>query len=140
MPSTSRTVVPRERSDSPRKGRRCSVGSTLMPTFAMALDLVDDPRRIAEYDAHHRAVWPEVVSGLREIGITRMRIFRAGNRLFMMFDGPPGFDPAVDYQRYAENPRCRAWDELMREYQQQVPGATGAWWEPMELVFDLEAQ
>ena len=31
-------------------------------------------------------------------------------------------------------------DELMRRFQRPVPGAPdGAWWTPMDLVFDLEA-
>ena len=111
-----------------------------MTGHAMALDLKDDPQAIAEYEEYHRSVWPEVREGLRSIGIERMRIFRCGLRLFMYFEAPDGFDPSRDYQAYAENPRCRAWDELMRDYQEQVPGATPeAWWTPMELVFDLEA-
>jgi L-rhamnose mutarotase len=111
-----------------------------MRSFAMALDLIDDPVRIAEYDAHHRQVWPEVLSGLRSIGITGMRIYRCGTRLFMIFEAPEGFDPDRDYQGYAEDPRCREWDALMRTYQQQVPAASEtAWWTPMTLVFDLES-
>lgn len=109
-----------------------------MATFAQAIDLIDDPAQIAEYERHHRAVWPEVVSALHEIGIREMRIFRLGSRLFMVFEAEPGFDPARDYQRYADDPRCREWDELMQRYQRRAPGAReGEWWASMELVFDL---
>ncbi len=114
-----------------------------MPTFAQALDLIDDPDRIAEYERHHEAAWPEVVRGLRAIGIQRMRIWRTGPRLFMIYEAPDGFDPTRDYQSYAEDPRCRAWDDLMRSYQQRIPTADpgdGGWWTPMDLVFDLETQ
>ena len=114
-----------------------------LPTFAQALDLVDDPDRIAEYERYHETAWPEVVRGLRAIGIERMRIWRTGTRLFMIFEAPEGFDPDRDYQDYARDPRCREWDELMRTYQRQVPAAdpgSGSWWTPMELVFDLESQ
>lgn len=109
-----------------------------MPTFAQAIDLVDDDGMIEAYERHHRAVWPEVTAALREIGILEMRIFRLGRRLFMVFEAREGFDPARDYQRYADDPRCRAWDDLMRTYQRRAPGA-GAheWWARMELVFDL---
>lgn len=111
-----------------------------MRAYAMTLDLMDDPNRIAEYEAHHVAAWPEVVAGLRRIGIRRMRIYRCGTRLFMYYEAPEEFNPARDYQSYAEDPRCREWDELMRGYQQQVPGASeGSWWTPMSQVFDLEA-
>ena len=110
-----------------------------MPYFAQALDLKDDPVLIDEYLRHHRQVWPEVVQALRAIGITRMRLFRIGTRLFMYYEAPQGFDPARDDQAYAADPRCQAWDELMRRFQRPVPGAPpGAWWTPMEPVFDLE--
>jgi L-rhamnose mutarotase len=112
-----------------------------MRSFAMALDLVDDPVRIAEYDAHHQEVWPEVRSGLRAIGITRMLIYRCGTRLFMSFEAPDDFDPDRDYQGYAEDPRCRDWDALMRSYQRQVPAASeSVWWTPMTVVFDLGSE
>lgn len=109
-----------------------------MPTFAQALDLKDDPRLIAEYVEHHRQVWPEVEAALRAIGIRGMRIYLAGNRLFMVFDAAEGFDPARDFQRFAATPRGREWDDLMRTYQQRLPGArAGEWWTPMELVYEL---
>ncbi len=113
-----------------------------VPLHAQAIDLVDDPTLIREYEAHHRAVWPEVVEGLRAIGIRRMRIWRTGCRLFMVFEAPEEFDPARDYQSYAEDPRCREWDELMREYQRRIPAATDepGWWTPMTEIFDLEEQ
>ncbi|RPG18446.1 MAG: L-rhamnose mutarotase [Phycisphaera sp. TMED9] len=114
-----------------------------LKTFAQALDLIDDPDRIAEYDRYHVEAWPEVVRGLRSLGIQRMLLWRTGRRLFMTFDAPEDFDPVSDYQTYAEDPRCREWDELMKSYQQRIPNASGpdgAWWTPMDLVFDLEAQ
>lgn len=114
-----------------------------MQCFAQAIDLSDDPEMIRVYKAHHRQVWPEVVRALRAAGITRMRIFLAGTRLFMYFEAPEGFDPARDYQAYAADPRCQEWDLLMRTFQRQLagatPGAPDAWWTPMEMIFDLES-
>ena len=111
-----------------------------MKAFAQALDLKDDPALIAAYREHHRHVWPEVTAALRAIGIERMRLFLLGTRLFMYYEAPDGFVPERDYQSYAANARCAAWDALMRGFQQRVPGARqGDWWTPMELVFDLES-
>jgi L-rhamnose mutarotase len=108
-------------------------------TFAQAIDLADDPVRIAEYRRHHRAVWPEVVTALKAIGIRRLRIWLVGSRLFMTYEAPDEFDPRRDFQGYAADPRCRAWDDLMRTFQRKLPEAgTGDWWTPMEEVFDLE--
>jgi L-rhamnose mutarotase len=107
-------------------------------TFAQALDLHDDPKAIAEYEEYHRAVWPEVKAALRAIGIVDMQIFRTGNRLFMIFSAPDDFVPARDFAKYTAVPRAREWDELMRGYQQRVRSAPdGAWWTPMDKVFDL---
>lgn len=109
-----------------------------MKLFAQALDLEDDPERIAEYIRHHRSVWPEVTDGLRAIGIRSMRIFRGGTRLFMVIETEDGFDPARDYQTYANDTRTRAWDELMRGFQRPAPFAKpGEWWTSLEEIFDL---
>lgn len=113
-------------------------------SFAQTLDLVDDPARIAEYVAYHERVWPEVLDGLRSIGISDMRIFLAGNRLFMTYTAPDDFDPTRDYQTYSQDPRVAEWDALMRTYQQRVPFAEtlddpGEWWTPMRTIFDLSS-
>ena len=111
-----------------------------MKAFAQALDLKDDPALIAAYKEHHGHIYPEVLAALRGIGITRMRIFLLGTHLFMYYEAPDTFLPERDYQEYARNPRCAAWDALMRGFQKRVPEAhPGQWWADMELVFDLES-
>lgn len=110
-----------------------------MKTFAQALDLRSDPGLVEEYRRHHRAVWPEVTAALRSIGIRNMRIWLGGTRLFMTYDAPDHFDPRRDFQTYAENPRCRQWDEWMRTFQTKLADAASEdWWMPLEQVFDLE--
>ena len=52
----------------------------------LALDLKDDPDLIAEYERHHREVWPEITRSIRESGIEDMEIYRIGNRLFMVME------------------------------------------------------
>ena len=111
-----------------------------MKTYAMALDLIDDPEVIEEYKEHHRHVWLEVKQGLEEIGILEMKIFLVGCRLFMFLRTEDEFDLEKDFQRYTDtSPRARMWDELMRNFQQKIPSARiGDWWAPMEEVFNLE--
>lgn len=109
-----------------------------MPAFAQALDLQDDPALIAAYKAHHRAVWPEVLAALRDIGVTHMRIYLLGTHLFMHYEAIDGFDPTRDFQKFTLHPSGFEWDTLMRTFQQRVREAgPGDWWTPMELVFDL---
>ena len=110
-----------------------------MPSFAQALDLRDDPQLIEEYRRSHHAVWPEVVAALRTIGITRMKIYLIGSRLFMYYEAREGFDPRRDFQAYAADPRTRAWDTWMRSFQRKLAEAGPEdWWVPMDEVFDLE--
>jgi len=107
--------------------------------YAQTLLLKDDPRIIAEYRRHHASVWPEVVRGLREIGITQMIIWLLGRRLFMLMETVDGFDPERDFERYVNaHPRHREWQELMETFQEPVPEARpGEWWAMMEEVFRL---
>ena len=47
--------------------------------YCLALDLKDDPQLIAENEAHHRRVWPEVLGSLEPSGIVSMEIYRLEN-------------------------------------------------------------
>ena len=110
-----------------------------MKSYAMALDLKDDPGVVEKYTEYHRAVWPEVVAGLRGVGISKMKIFLHGRRMFMYLEAPDHFDLSRDFIRYAKSERAGEWDALMRGFQEPVPGAApGEWWAPMEEVFDLD--
>ena len=109
-----------------------------MQAYGLALDLRDDPGLIARYRAEHTHAWPEVLDRLRAVGITEMRIFLLGRRLFMYCETRDGFDPATDFARANDDPTYRKWDELMRTMQERVHDAKpGEWWAMMELVFDL---
>ena len=110
-----------------------------MKSFAMALDLRDDADAVERYKAYHRAVWDEALDGLRSLGISKMKIFLRGNRLFMYLEAPDEFDLERDFPLYMEaSPRAAQWDALMRELQAPVPDAApGEWWAAMEEVFDL---
>ena len=112
-----------------------------MKCFAMTLNLKDDPALVEEYKRYHRAVWPEVLAGLKNIGVSRMKIFLHGRKLFMYLEAHDRFDIGRDFPRYMESQPAREWDALMRGFQEPAPGAApGDWWSPMEEVFDLRAQ
>ena len=57
-----------------------------MKSFYLALDLVDNEERIAEYEAHHKKVAPEILESITSSGITNMILYRTGNRLFMIIE------------------------------------------------------
>lgn len=111
-----------------------------MKSYAMALDLKEGPGIVEEYTRYHREVWPDVLAGLRGLGIVKMKIFLHGRRLFMYLETPDRFDLARDFPRYMESGQAKEWDELMRSFQEPVPGASACeWWAAMEEVFDLHA-
>ena len=78
-----------------------------------ALDLKDDPRLIAEYEGHHRAVWPEIEQSIRSAGITALEIYRTGNRLFVVMEVEDGFSFDAKAAADAANPRVQEWEALM---------------------------
>lgn len=110
-----------------------------MKRYARTIYLKDDPALIERYVEHHRAVWPEVERGLRNIGIERMLIWRLGRRLFMLMETVDAFEPDGDFARYtASSPRIAEWQSLMESLQEPVAEAQpGEWWANMELVYGL---
>ena len=57
-----------------------------MDRYCLTLDLKDDPTLIAEYEAWHQKVWPEIMESIRSAGIENMQIYRFANRLFMIME------------------------------------------------------
>lgn len=106
--------------------------------YCFALDLRDEANAIAEYEQHHKAVWPEIQASIREAGIADMQIFRTGNRLFMIMEVKPGFSFAKKAAMDAGNAVVQRWETLMSTYQQTLPWAkTGEKWVLMNKLFEL---
>lgn len=111
-----------------------------MNRHCLTLDLKDDERLIAAYEQWHRQVWPEVRQSIRAAGITGMDIYRYGNRLFMVMETDDAFSFERKTALDANNPKVQAWEQLMWQYQQPLPGAPeGAKWMPMHQIFSLDA-
>jgi L-rhamnose mutarotase len=106
----------------------------------MALALKDDDQVIQRYKDEHAHAWPEVLRALHGVGVTDMRIFLLGRRLFMYMEADDGFDMARDFARIEEDPIYHRWNTLMATMQEKVPEAKNdEWWALMEPVFDLRA-
>lgn len=107
--------------------------------YVLALDLKDDPALIAAYERHHEAVWPEVIGSLREAGVCDMEIYRFGNRLMMVIEVDEAFSFAAKAVADARNPTVQAWEALMGQFQQPLPGApAGEKWQVMRRIFKLD--
>ena len=110
-----------------------------MRRYYLALDLKDDPRMIAEYEEHHRKVSPAILKSIRDSGIRRMELFRAGNRLFMIMEVGDDFSFDEKQKMDAANPAVQEWETLMWKYQQALPFARpGEKWVLMKKIFDTE--
>jgi L-rhamnose mutarotase len=110
--------------------------------YALALDLVDDAQRIADYEKAHEKIWLEVREHLRGQGVVQMEIYRLGTRLFMVMEVDPALYSAEGMaQASLHNPAIVRWEALMWTYQVPTPWTpAGEKWAPMAKIFDLSAQ
>lgn len=109
-----------------------------MKKFCLALDLKPDPVLMAEYEAFHRAVWPEILDSIRAAGIGQLEIYRIENRLFMILEAGDDFSFEKKAALDASNPKVQEWEILMWKYQQALPTARpGEKWMLMERIFQL---
>ncbi|HEX7754407.1 MAG TPA: L-rhamnose mutarotase [Niabella sp.] len=110
----------------------------LLNRYCLALDLKNDPALIAEYEAHHQAVWPEIKKSILDAGIRHMEIFRIENRLFMIMETDAGFSFEAKAAADENNSKVQEWETLMWKYQQPLPTARpGEKWMLMQSVFRL---
>lgn len=109
-----------------------------MKRYCLALDLKNDPGLIAEYEMHHKEVWPEIISSIKVSGIELLDIYRTGNRMFMIIEANEAFSFEKKTATDAANPKVQEWENLMWKFQQALPWAKpGEKWILMEKIFSL---
>ena len=110
----------------------------IMARHCLALDLQNDPALIAEYEAYHREVWPEIKKSITDSGIVNMEIYRIADRLFMIMDVDDNFSFEKKGAADAANPKVQEWEALMWKYQKALPVAKpGEKWLMMDKIFSL---
>lgn len=106
--------------------------------YCFALDLIKNIALIAEYEAYHRAVWPEIIASIKDAGIEDLQIYRVDDRLFMIMEVNDTFSFEKKHAADAANPKVQEWEELMWKYQQALPTAKpGEKWMLMDKIFQL---
>lgn len=106
--------------------------------YCFALDLKPDPALVAEYEAHHRQVWPGILQSIRDAGIEQLQIYRVEYRLFMVMEVNESFSFEKKKAMDNANAEVRDWEALMWKYQQALPSAVqGEKWLPMKKIFEL---
>lgn len=105
----------------------------------LALDLKDDPVLIAQYEAHHHSIWPEVRAHLQAHGVTGMEIYRLGTRMVMvMATDDARYDASAMALATRDDPVIRQWEALMWQFQAPTPWTPeGEKWTAMTQIFDL---
>ena len=96
------------------------------------------PERIAEYEALHAAVWPEVLAKIHACNIRNYSIFRHDTMLFAYVEYT-GDDFDADMAKMAADPKTQEWWALCKPMQEPVPDrAEGEWWATMNEVFHTD--
>ena len=105
--------------------------------YCLALDLKDDASLVAEYEEHHRKVWPEILQSIHDAGIEKMEIYRTANRLFMIMETNDSFNFENKAKSDKTNEKVQQWEQLMWKYQQALPKAKpGEKWILMDKIFE----
>ena len=80
--------------ETPHTGYRVQSYSQPVKRYCQTLNLKENPELIAEYRKRHlkENTWPEILAGIREVGILEMEIYILGSRLFMIVETPLDFD------------------------------------------------
>ena len=109
-----------------------------MKRYCLTLDLKDDAELIAEYEAYHRDVWPEIKKSILDSGITNMEIYRFDNHLFMIMETDDSFTFERKAAMDTSNQKVQEWETLMWKFQQPLKNAKpGEKWVLMERIFEL---
>lgn len=105
-----------------------------MPRYAFKLRLRADA--IEEYERTHQHVWPELLTEIKEAGISNYSIFRRGQELFL-FMHVEDFDQAWD--QLAKSAANQRWQREMARFFEPVPDQTpGERFAMMKEVFYLD--
>ena len=108
--------------------------------YVQTMELKDDAALIAEYQRRHSQgeAWPEILEGIRQVGILDMQKFILGTQLVMIVETPLDFDWDSAMARLATLPRQQEWEDYMAIFQQCKPGATSdEKWQMMRRMFYL---
>jgi L-rhamnose mutarotase len=98
------------------------------------------PDKIEEYKRLHAAVWPEILSNIKECHMSNYSIFLHQlpdrNHYLFSYLEYSGADIDADLARMAANPKVQEWWALCKPCQEPLSNrAEGDWWSNMEEVF-----
>lgn len=106
--------------------------------FVKLLRLADYPGAAEAYKKAHSEVWPEIIQGIREVGVELMDIYVLDGIGVMIMEVEDGVDVDAAMERLAGLPRQAEWERYVSQYQQCSSDDTSAGkWKQMEQIFRL---
>lgn len=108
--------------------------------YVQLLNLKDNPELLAAYRHQHspEGAWPEIIAGIREVGILEMELYLEGNHAVMIVEAPADFDWDTAMARLATLPRQQEWEDANARFQDCKPGQTSdEKWRATERIFHL---
>lgn len=89
------------------------------------VNTVDDAKKLNEYLAYHKQIWPEVEAGFKKAGYKSITLYRFKDLIVMAITVPKNAN-LEEMGRIAESysPRCAEWNKLMGDYQKGVKGTS----------------
>ena len=110
-----------------------------MQRFVKTLRLNPTPEAVEAYKKAHDEIWPEIVEGIRQVGVASMELYRNGYDMVMIMEVPDNIDVEAAMNKLSQLPRQSEWEEYVGRFQQCNEGDTSAdKWHPMELLFTLK--
>lgn len=92
----------------------------------LTANLVKDPALQQEYLQYHATQftrWPEVAMGFCRAEFQQLQVFRNERQLMLVISIPKGKTlDELNPKTTENNPRVDAWNELMKKYQEGIPG------------------
>jgi len=86
------------------------------------------------YEEYHRAVWPDILAGIRNAGITKYVIFRDGLDLFHYIECDD-YDRAI--AELAQSPLNQRWEAEMAPMTAVAHDFSGQGGDRMSAIFEL---
>lgn len=123
-----------------KQGYRQKRHNVSVKRYCQTLELKDAPDLIQEYVKRHSEEnhWPEIVEGIRSVGILEMEIYLLGTTLFMIVETPLDFDWDLAFEKLATLPRQSEWEAYMAIFQKADPQASSSEkWKLMDRIFHL---
>lgn len=102
------------------------------------LRLKDDPFSISQYKKVHDEIWPEIVNGIKQVGISTMDIYLDGSLAVMVMEFPDNLDIEAAMIHLSQLPRQQEWEEFVAQFQECSPESTSAEkWKVLNQIFSL---